>query len=109
MWDRCKTIGRFRPHPAPALVPVLTPHLAAGHGAPAHRGAGEDVAEEAGQREQHGHAGQRHDGQQAVAEHRDHAGQGHPRHRHQVQQAVHGHAAQQADAVDVVEVELPTL
>ena len=87
---------------------INIPHLAAWERAPGDGRPGEDVAEETGEGEEDRDPGEADNGEQAVAEHGDHAGQAHPGHWHQVEEAVHGHAAQEPDPVNIVEVELPT-
>ena len=79
-------------------------HLTAGDSTPSDRCSSENVAQEARQWEQDGDTRQGNDGQEAVAQDRDDAGEGHPGDRHQVEEEVHGHAAQQPDTVDVVEI-----
>ena len=58
------------------------------------------------EREDDGDRGEHDDGEDAVPEDGDDDGDGDGRHGHEGEEAVHGEAAQHADPVDVVEVDL---
>ena len=80
--------------------------LARADSAPADSHARHHVANQSGEGEEDADAREANKGKKAVAENRDNADKRDARKGHQVEEGVHGQAAQQADTIDVVEVQL---